>query len=86
MLAVGIKELKAKLSSYIDLVEHGEEVVVTERGREVAVVIPITPERRALVGLVKEGKARYGSGKPLGASGIVLTGQPLSETVLEERR
>ena len=86
MIAVGIKELKAKLSSYIDLVERGEEVVVTERGREVAVVIPITAERRAIAGLVKEGKARWGGGKPQGASGITLKGKPLSETVLEERR
>lgn len=86
MITVGIKELKSKLSSYIDLVEHGEEVVVTERGREIAVVIPITPERRALSRLAKEGKARAGSGKPLGASGVALKGQPLSTTVLEERR
>ena len=86
MLAVGIKELKSKLSSYIDLVEHGEEVLVTQRGREVAVVIPITPERRVLAGLIKEGKARYGTGKPLGASGVVIRGKPLSETVIEERQ
>lgn len=86
MLSVGIKELKAKLSNYIDLVEHGEEVVVTERGREIAVVIPITPERRALSRLAKEGKARSGTGKPLGATGITIKGKPLSATVLEERR
>jgi len=86
MVAVGIKELKAKLSSYIDRAEHGEEIVVTEHGREVAMVIPISPERRALSKLEKAGKARSGSGKPRGASGIVITGMPLSETVLEKRR
>ncbi|HIJ86247.1 MAG TPA: type II toxin-antitoxin system prevent-host-death family antitoxin [Desulfuromonadales bacterium] len=86
MLSVGIKELKTRLSSYIDSVEQGEEVVVTERGREVALIIPITPERRALAGLVREGRARYGSGKPRGVSGIELIGKPLSETVLEERQ
>jgi prevent-host-death family protein len=86
MLSVGIKELKSKLSSYIDSVEMGEEVIITERGREVALIIPITSERRALAGLVKEGKARYGSGKPRGTSGIELNGKPLSDTVLEERR
>ncbi len=86
MLSVGIKELKSKLSSYIDKVEHGEEVMITERGREIAVVIPITPERRALSRLAKEGKARSGSGKPLGVSGVTIKGKPLSTTVLEERR
>lgn len=86
MHSVGIKELKAKLSSYMDMVEHGEEVVVTERGREIAVVIPITAERRALYRLAKEGKVRVGTGKPDGAAGIILKGMPLSATVLEERR
>jgi prevent-host-death family protein len=86
MLSVGIKELKAKLSSYMDLVEHGEEVVVTERGREIAVVMPITPERRALSRLAREGKARVGSGRPIGASGVAMEGKPLSSIVLEERR
>ena len=33
---VGIRELKNRLSSYIDRVRAGEEVIVTDRGRPVA--------------------------------------------------
>jgi len=36
MRAVGIRELKNRLSHYVRLVEKGEEVLVTDRGRVVA--------------------------------------------------
>ena len=36
MRAVGIRELKNQLSHYVSLVEKGEEVLVTHRGRVVA--------------------------------------------------
>ena len=39
--SVGIKELKAKLSSYVDRVRSGERVIITEHGQEVAVIIPL---------------------------------------------
>ncbi|MBC8195715.1 MAG: type II toxin-antitoxin system prevent-host-death family antitoxin [Acidimicrobiia bacterium] len=37
---VGIRELKAKLSEYLGLVADGEAVVVTDRGRPVARLVP----------------------------------------------
>ncbi len=49
MHAVGIRELKNKLSEYIRLVRAGEEVLVTDRGEVVAVLAP--PGRSALKGL-----------------------------------
>ena len=36
MISVGLKELKAKLSGYVDKVRQGEEIVVTHRGQEIA--------------------------------------------------
>jgi prevent-host-death family protein len=86
MITVGIKELKAKLSSYVDKVQQGEEVVITDHGREVAVVLPISAERRAVRALTEAGKARWQGGKPRGATGIKAKGKPMAETVLEERR
>jgi len=38
---VGVRELKAKLSEYLGLVASGEDVVVTDRGRPVARLVPI---------------------------------------------
>jgi prevent-host-death family protein len=43
---VGIRELKAHLSAHLDRVKAGQTVVVTERGRAVAMLVPF--ERRAL--------------------------------------
>ncbi|MEK6700138.1 MAG: type II toxin-antitoxin system prevent-host-death family antitoxin [Nitrospirota bacterium] len=86
MISVGIKELKEKLSSYVDKVRHGEEVVVTDRGKEIAVVIPISRHRGAVKALVESGKAKWTGGKPAGLRGIKTKGKSLSRTVLEDRR
>ncbi len=86
MVSVGIKELKEKLSSYVAKVRHGEEVVVTDRGREIAVISPISRERGAVKDLMEKGKGRWSGGKPAGLRGVKAKGAPLSRTVLEERR
>lgn len=38
--SVGVRELRQNLSKYLDRVKGGEDLVVTERGREVARLIP----------------------------------------------
>ncbi|MGO9379247.1 MAG: type II toxin-antitoxin system Phd/YefM family antitoxin [Dissulfurispiraceae bacterium] len=86
MISVGIKELKTNLSSYVDRVRQGEEVAVTEHGKEVALLVPISKERKALKSLVESGKAKWSGGKPEGLDNIKIKGKPLSATVLEERR
>jgi prevent-host-death family protein len=42
MLSIGIAELKASLSEYLARVKAGEEVVITERGRPIARILPLT--------------------------------------------
>jgi prevent-host-death family protein len=86
MVAVGIRDLKARLSSFIKKVQEGEGVVITDHGEEVAVIVPISRERRAIRQLIKAGKAQWSGKKPKGLKGIVIKGKPLSETVLEERQ
>lgn len=86
MISVGIKELKAKLSNYVDKVRHGEEVVITEHGKEVALVLPISKERKAIKSLMDSGKAKWSGGKPEGMEKIRIKGKPLSKTILDERR
>ncbi len=86
MISVGIKELKEKLSGYVDRVRHGEEVVVTDRGKEVALFIPISRERDAVKGLMASGKVKWTGGKPSGLRGVRVKGKALSRSVLEDRR
>jgi prevent-host-death family protein len=40
---VGVRELRQNLSRYLERVKDGETLVVTERGREVARLIPSHP-------------------------------------------
>jgi prevent-host-death family protein len=86
MVTVGLRELKAGLSRYVGKARRGEEVVVTDRGKEVALIVPISKERRALSRLADGGRARMPAGKPKGARGVRIKGKPLAETVLEDRR
>ncbi len=51
MKAVGIKQLKARLSEYVRLVKGGETVLVTDRDEVVAELRPARRQRRAAEGL-----------------------------------
>lgn len=39
-----VSEVKAGLSKYLARVKRGEEVVITERGRPIAKLVPIAPD------------------------------------------
>jgi len=38
---IGVRELRGRLSDYLNRVREGDEVVVTDRGRAVARIVPI---------------------------------------------
>ena len=61
MRRVAISELKAKLSEYLKAVRAGEEVIVTDRGKPVARLAPISgadDTESRLRGLFRAGLAR----------------------------
>lgn len=41
MQSIGIRELRQRASEYLRMVESGETVEVTDRGRPVALIVPI---------------------------------------------
>ncbi|MBV8771632.1 MAG: type II toxin-antitoxin system Phd/YefM family antitoxin [Deltaproteobacteria bacterium] len=49
MRAVGVKLLKNKLSEYVRLAAAGETILITDRDRVVAELIPPTPGRSQMV-------------------------------------
>ncbi|MHB8059269.1 MAG: type II toxin-antitoxin system Phd/YefM family antitoxin [Gaiellaceae bacterium] len=57
---VGVRELRQNLSRYLDRVKSGEELVVTEHGREVARLLPYSFEGYA------ELSAKAGATTPTG--------------------
>lgn len=54
-MEVGIRELRSDLSRYVKRVRDGEEVVVTDRGKAVARLVPAGGESR-WERLVREGR------------------------------
>lgn len=99
MESAGIAELKARLSEYLSRVKAGEEVLVTDRGRPVARLVPAgtdvggssgnEAEQRRLRAMEREGLIRLGSGRL--PDGFFEKRRPedreasLREAVLEER-
>jgi prevent-host-death family protein len=57
MKQIGIRELNQHASRVIDRVRNGEAIEVTDRGRPVARVVPITDTPGLLGRLVQEGRA-----------------------------
>lgn len=86
MKIVGLKELKAHLSEYVAKCRDGEHVIITDRGREVAELTPLSPARTAMNALRDAGRVKWNGGKPKGLRGYSVRGKPISETVLEDRR
>jgi len=86
MAAVGIKELKAHLSTYVSMARDGERIEVTDRGKTVAVLGPDDREREILMDLVGKGLARWSERKPtLSFSTGRVKGEPVSETIVRMR-
>jgi prevent-host-death family protein len=66
MSTAGIAELKSRLSAYLARVRAGEEVVVTDRGRPIARLVPVrapgSEMESELRDLARAGVVRIGSG------------------------
>jgi prevent-host-death family protein len=66
MKTAAVSELKATLSEYLTCVKAGEEVLVTERGRPIAKIVPLARDGSVnsphLLDLERAGLIRLGSG------------------------
>jgi prevent-host-death family protein len=66
MKTAAVSELKARLSEYLNQVKAGMEVLITDRGKPVARLVPLSRPKdlkESLVRMEKEGLIRIGSGK-----------------------
>ncbi len=57
---VGVRELRQNLSRYLDRVKAGEDLIVTEHGREVARLVPSSTDAYADLA------TRFGATVPIG--------------------
>ena len=66
MKTAPVSDLKARLSEYLNQVKAGMEVLITDRGKPVARLVPILRSKdlkESLVRMEKQGLIRLGSGK-----------------------
>ena len=66
MKTAPVSELKARLSEYLNQVKAGMEVLITDRGKPVARLVPISRSKNlkeSLVSMEKQGLIKLGSGK-----------------------
>jgi prevent-host-death family protein len=79
MLKIGAFEAKNRLGALLDRVEHGEEIVITRRGKPVAKLVPAGPSfdrakaRRAVAGLLEASR------------GVTLGGLRIKDLIEEGR-
>ena len=90
-MTVGVRELKANLSKFLKRVQAGATVTVTDRGRTIATIRPVTeaPSQAWAHQMVREGLATWNGGKPVGLAKPVKLrgrGKTPSEMIIEDRQ
>ena len=84
MADVGIRELKQRLSEYLDRAERGEVLRVTDRGRPKAVLGPV-PGRVRIEDGIRAGWITPGTGLPLGAARRSRASRRVLDVLAEDR-
>lgn len=87
MERIGIRELRQYASQWLRRVQRGESFEITDRGRPLALLVPIR-EQGVIARLMATGQMRPGTGKlsELGAPLPPKPGEPLPSEILAEMR
>jgi prevent-host-death family protein len=82
---VGIRELKARLSHYLDRAAEGETIVVTDRGKAKVELRPLSVDQRIQQG-IEEGWITPGNGERPFREPLRLKGRrSVAEVIAEDR-
>jgi prevent-host-death family protein len=89
---VGVRELKERLSAYLERVEEGESVTITRHGKPVARLVPYSEPLAEKLEDLRQRGIIYWSGKKLEYTlptiepdGDAAEGQTLSDLIIEDR-
>ncbi len=92
MKTVGSRKLKNRLGRYLGMVGRGETIIVTDRGKPVARLVPPEPKPETtysvedlLRRLEAEGHLRRGTRPFKRFKPIRVKGKPMSQMILEGR-
>jgi prevent-host-death family protein len=91
-MRMGLREANQRFSTAIKAVKAGKEVILTERGKPIAVIKPLekgdkleaTLRRLEADGLLWRGP-KSGKPMPVWRSPARIKGKPISQTISEER-
>lgn len=72
-MQVSVKQARANISSLLNRIQEGEEILILRRGKKIARLVPVDNESRRLPDLSKF------------RNSIQVPGEPLSQTVMQER-
>jgi prevent-host-death family protein len=89
MATMGVRAFRDSLSDCLRRVRHGEQIVVTARGRAIATVSAPQDDAdaRRVLELVRSGCGTWNGGKPRGlAQAPRVKGQAAARAVLDGRR
>lgn len=94
MTIVGIRDLKNQLPRYLNMVRKGGQVIVTDRGKPIAIIHDLTgietnaSQNEVLASLASAGKIRLPvrAGGVKKFEGVSIKGKSITDTVLENRR
>lgn len=83
---VGVRELKNSLSHFINLVQEGTDVIVTEHGKPVARLVPVSDDESRLQKLIDAGivTPAIDSSRPRPRGRLAVT-RSMSELIREMR-
>jgi len=91
MRSIGIRELRQQASRFLRMVEAGQTLQVTDRGRAIALLVPV-PEQSVLDALIAAGRAEPAAGDLLDldppmppAKGVPLPSASLARARQKER-
>jgi prevent-host-death family protein len=89
METIGIRELKENLGRYMKMVRTGEKIVITDRKKEIAVIMPLgkKDKEEKIYQLIQRGVVYWHGDKPTGMPvRINSKGKRVSDAVIEDRR
>jgi prevent-host-death family protein len=87
-MTVGIRELKTRLSNYMRQVKSGTTLVITERGKPVGRIVPLSPSVKTRVQELAQAGLIAWSGKKLAPMTPVARTQgrrTVADLLLEDR-
>ncbi len=93
MSTVGVKDLKNRLTYYLRRAKQGEEVIVTERSKPIALIQsiqsaePVVSLEARLAKMAAQGLVTLPTRKPLKKVRLAkISGSPISQAIRQDRR